>query len=252
MLSLGMTSPTMIEIAKEFDKIGWTDTLHGRLPRALHRFQNVYCINVNSRSTGTDWMRALVGKLLTISHTQWLYRNFSLHNKVNGHLRLTHQTEVLEEIARLSTTKPEDIPEESRFLLEVEMVRLDSTSLAYQEYWITAMTAAHSAGRRCSRPRTTANRQRETNPNLNPRVQHNIHLFQRRIKSILQQMRDDLDLSYGSWRLKRRQEDAEVITNGSNKRLRKPDYGSCVMFALLVYRRSGGNAPLVAAFQKTP
>jgi hypothetical protein len=163
--------------------------------------------SVNSRMTGTDWMRALVGKLLTISHTQWLYRNFSLHNKVNGHLRLTHQTEVLEEIARLSTTRPEDIPEESRFLLEVEMVTLDTTSIAHQEYWITAMKAARSAGRRCPRPHARPQRRHSVRTPRNSRLQRNIHIFQNRLDSILKQMREDLDISYGSWRLKRRQDD---------------------------------------------
>ncbi len=63
MSSLGMTSPAMREIAAEFDLIGWNDTLHGCLPLALHRYQTVYCISVNSRSTGADWMKKLITKL---------------------------------------------------------------------------------------------------------------------------------------------------------------------------------------------
>ena len=42
MMSLGMTSAAMIEIAEEFDMIGWDDTLHGRLPLALLRYQTSY------------------------------------------------------------------------------------------------------------------------------------------------------------------------------------------------------------------
>jgi hypothetical protein len=79
-------------------------------------------------------------------------QNFSLHNKVNGHLKLTHQVTVLEEIVYLSTCSPEEIPEECRFLLDFEMIPLDNTPLSQQEYWVSAMTAAKVAGSRRTCP----------------------------------------------------------------------------------------------------
>ena len=91
-------------------------------------------------------MKTLVTKLLGISHKQWLFRNFSLHNKVNGHLKLTHQVTVLEEIARLATCDPDEIPEECRFLLAFDMSTLDKAPLSQQEYWVSAMKAAKVAG----------------------------------------------------------------------------------------------------------
>ena len=133
MSSLGDMSPAMAEVATGFDSIGWVDVLHGRLPVALHRYQTAYCRSVNSRMTGTDWMKQFTTKLLNITHAQWAYRNFSLHNKTTGYLRQAHQAEVLAEIATLSTSDPEEVPEGSRFLLEVDMVNLDSTSLAQQD-----------------------------------------------------------------------------------------------------------------------
>ena len=97
-------------------------------------------------------MKNLVTKLLTISHKQWLFRNVSLHNKVNGHLKLTHQATVLAEIAQLSTCSPEEIPEECRFLLDFEMTSLDKAPILQQEYWISTMTAAKVAGSRRAHP----------------------------------------------------------------------------------------------------
>ncbi len=85
MSSLGDMSTWMKEIACEVDLIGWEDMLHGRLPRGLHTYQTAYCRLRNSRLTGTDWMKKFAAKLLSISHSQWLYRNFSLHNKIKGH-----------------------------------------------------------------------------------------------------------------------------------------------------------------------
>ena len=171
--------------------------------------------------TGTDWMKQLITRLLNISHAQWMYRNFSLHNKTSGYLRQSDQADVLAEIATLSNKRPEEIPEESWFLLEVEMVNLDSSSLAQQKYWIAAMKVALSAGCRCSNPhrRSWDYNNVQTQPTL--QQCRNKHLFQRWIKQLLRQMQEDLDLSYGAWRTKRPLNDG--LTNGSNKRLRKPD-----------------------------
>jgi hypothetical protein len=41
--------------------------------------------------------------------------------------------------------------------------------------------------------------------------------------SLLNQMREDTDLTYGKWRLKRLWSGNDTVDNGSNKRLRKPD-----------------------------
>ncbi len=176
--------------------------------------------------TGRDWFKRLISKLLNISHAQWAYRNFSLHNKLNGHLQLCKQEEVLTKIAELSSTPPDAIPEESRFLLEFESSSPDSSNLTQQEYWVTAMTAALTAGRRRARPPFRGRSRNEplTNPTplSSPRQRHNECLFRRRIDRLLYQLREDLDLTNGSWRTKRPR-DAEDVLNGSDRRFRKPD-----------------------------
>ncbi len=227
MRSLGSMSRAVSEVAEDIDMIGWTDLFHGRIPLSLTKFQQAYCASFNSRMTGTDWAKALVTKLLNISHGQWMYRNFSLHNKTKGHLRLTKQAEVLSEIATLATSRPEDIPPESRFLLEVEVITLDKQSLARQEYWISAMKAALKAGRRYSHSSRRSGSGYETpttaQPELTPTQRRNLRLFQRRIEALERSLREDLDIELGSWRNKRHHPDSHDNSNGSNKRFRKPD-----------------------------
>jgi hypothetical protein len=99
MLSLGELPPALHEVASDIDKIGWVDMMHGRMPLSLLTLQQSHCAMTGSRMTGKDWMRAFITKILDISHGQWMYRNFSLHNKTRGHLQLQRQTEVLAEIA---------------------------------------------------------------------------------------------------------------------------------------------------------
>jgi hypothetical protein len=224
MSSLGDMSPWMKEIAYEFDLIGWEDMLHGRLPKSLHTFQSAYCRVRNSRLTGTDWMKKFTAKLLEISHSQWLFRNFLLHNNAKGHLHRSHQAAVLVEIAALATTPPEGIPEESRFLLEIDLMNLDKSPLTQQEYWIAAMTAAISAGRRVARPHhRSCTHIRSTSDSEPIRVRRDRHRARRRIESLLNQIQEDTDMEYGKWRLKRMWSGNDSITNGSNKRFRKPD-----------------------------
>ena len=162
-----------------------------------------------------------------ISHGQWLYRNFSLHNKVKGHLALTEQAAVLSEIATLACSKPEDVPPISRFLLKLEVGRLDAQSLAQQKYWVTAMKAALKAGRRSS-PQTKGNQKRNNHTTSTPLTipssqRRNLHLFQRRIQALERELKEELDLDCGSWCTKRLRQHAYDKDNGSNKRLRKPD-----------------------------
>ncbi len=225
MEQLGSMSTSMSEIARDIDKIGWVDNFHGRLPRSLLRFQVSFCALTNSRMTGRDWFKRLISKLINISHAQWAYRNFSLHNKLNGHLQLCKQEEVLTKIAELSSTPPENIPEESRFLLEVESSTLDSSNLTQQEYWVTAMTAALTAGRRRARPYRCPRLQLPSIPGAPhslSRQRRNENLFRCRITRLLHQLWEDLDLTYGSWRTKRPRNTDDVL-NRSDKHFRKPD-----------------------------
>ena len=77
-------------------------------------------------------------RIIDIAHGQWLYRNFTLHNKTNGHLLLQQCNEVLSLITQLADSNPQEIPEESKFLLEMNPFNLDTASMVQQAYWATA------------------------------------------------------------------------------------------------------------------
>lgn len=222
MRSLGEMSVGMRKVAAGFDEIGWVDVLHGRAPLALREFQTAHCLTADCRLTGKDWMKAFITKVLQISHGQWMYQNCSLHNKVRGHLALQHQQEVLVEIARLASCRPEDILPESRFLLEVEVTGLERSPIAQQEYWILAMQAAIKAGQRtCTFPPRAPKHRQSPQTSLAQRI--NLSRLQRRMAQLERQLAEDLDMSCGTWREKRKRNCTEEMLNGSNKRLRKPD-----------------------------
>ena len=61
-----------------------------------------------------------------------------LHNKSLKDIRVA--------IDELAETPPEDIPEESRFLLEINFGDLTKSHIKSQQYWIIAIEAAITVG----------------------------------------------------------------------------------------------------------
>ena len=147
--TLGDMSRGMLEVAAAIDANGWTNFMVGRVPTAIRKMHEAYCALQNCRLPSASWMAAFVSKILDISHNQWLFRNFTLHNKLNGYLRLQQQVQIIRDMAKLSACAPATIPEESRFLLEVDFTStLDAAPVTQQLHWIHAMKAALAAGRR--------------------------------------------------------------------------------------------------------
>ena len=181
--SMGTMSTSLRQAAVSQDMIGWIEFLHGKVSVEIASIQQFHCAVSPCRMNGCDWMKHFITHLLHISHSQWLYRNFTLHDKARGYLRLKERKNVLLEIDRLLDVNPNDIPTESKFLLEMDFDSLYRTSFEKQSYWVVAMKAAHRAGRRTKllrrrRRASTARRakkQRHTRPTLdNARVMRQI------------------------------------------------------------------------------
>ena len=67
------------------DLIGWTEFLHGKVSVEIAAIQNLHCMSSPScRITGADWIKTFISHLLQISHSQWIFRNYTLHDKQQG------------------------------------------------------------------------------------------------------------------------------------------------------------------------
>ena len=102
-------------------------------------------------------MKDFVSKILHISHLQWIFRNFSLHNRSTGYLKDAEQRTILKEVAALAETELSEVPEKSRYLLEIDFTALAHSTVERQSYWMMAIKAAKVAGRR--QRRTKARRE---------------------------------------------------------------------------------------------
>jgi hypothetical protein len=117
--------------------------------------------------TVETWIKTFISHLLHITHSQWIYRNISLHHHRFGAIEHKERHELLREIDILLETDPDEVAEESKFLLEIDFQQLQDSPTTEQSYWVHAMKAAVRAGRRSRPPRRCLN---PNAPSFRPRL----------------------------------------------------------------------------------
>ena len=117
---LGVMSPEMRSLAMEQDLIGWRNFMEGRISRKFYDIQLLHLEDISGHLNGRDWVRVLITKLLQMTHSQWIFRNITLHDKEGGSLRRQKMEAMRCEAEMLACTNPVLLPEESRFLLEMD------------------------------------------------------------------------------------------------------------------------------------
>jgi hypothetical protein len=141
-------SSQMKMIAAGQDTIGWHHFLEGKVTGHFRSMQQLYLCSRPSRINGNDWIKLFIYKLIKISHTQWIFRNLTLHDRQHGHLANLRREQLAEEMELLHSMVPDEVPAESRFLLDFDPDDLAEGDISRQEHWILAMRAARIAGMR--------------------------------------------------------------------------------------------------------
>ena len=215
--SMGTMNTSLRQAAESQDLIGWVEFLHGKVSVEIAKLQRFHCAASPCRMNGTDWMKHFVSHLLHISHSQWLYRNFTLHDTTRGYLRLKERQNVLIQIDQLLEVDPNNIPAESRFLLEMDFDGLYQSSFEKQAYWVVAMKAAYRAGRRTAlvRRRQRASSKRRAASSRRPRSTLDN-------AAVMQQIHEEQGLRPPPSRSRPHPSSIEAQLK-SNKRLKHPD-----------------------------
>ena len=119
--------------------------MEGRISSKITSLQRKHLTLSGSRLPVKSWASKFISRLLHITHSQWIFRNFMLHDKVMGYLRLKEHTDAAIQIDSLMQHKPTSLPADSQFLLEFDTERLLSADIDTQQYWLFAMNAAIAA-----------------------------------------------------------------------------------------------------------
>ena len=203
------------------DAIGWREFMEGKVSKEIAAIQDAHCATSPCRMNGSDWMKHFISHLLHLSHSQWICRNITLHDKLRGTLFLRKREDVLKELDSLIETDPEELPAERRFLLEFDFDSLYRSSFENQTYWVRAIKAARRAGqlaaarrgRMGASARRVAARRRSFRPCLDT-------------SAITRQLQADLGICSQAPISNRRPASfvfSSASDNPCNKRLRKPD-----------------------------
>ncbi len=142
---LGYMSNKMRALTENQDKIGWRNFTEGYISSHSYNTQRFHLSMSNNFLNSSNWTKQFISKLLHITHSQWIYRNISLHNRQQGYLRNKQLEDLLQEITKLSDLSPDEVPESCQFLLEVNFTNLTPSHLETQRYWTLAMNTELTA-----------------------------------------------------------------------------------------------------------
>jgi hypothetical protein len=119
LLEMGFMSPQFKLLAKRQGLIGWRNFTEGYISTHFYPIQSFHLTMSSSYLNGEDWTKQFISRLLQITHSQWIYRNISLHDRMHGLFHKKKADKIMKEIDLLSDLAPEDVPKASQFLLEI-------------------------------------------------------------------------------------------------------------------------------------
>ena len=121
--------------------------MEGHISTHFYEIQNFHLAMSSSFLNGADWAKQFISKILHVTHSQWIFRNISLHDKINGYLHKKKAEEIALKLESLAEIAPEDVPAKSQFLLEINFSELSKSHTESQKYWILAINTALTAQR---------------------------------------------------------------------------------------------------------
>ena len=110
----------------------WTSFMEGKLSKEILSLQNAIHGCTPSRLTIANCGKQFISHILQISHAQWVFRNVLLHDKSTGYIRRLERRQILRQVDVLARTDPAHLPEESRYLLELDFSSAPSGSCDQQ------------------------------------------------------------------------------------------------------------------------
>ena len=127
------------------DKIGWRRFLEGMISTEITSIQGQYIAVNGSRMSLDKWCTGLITRLLEITHGQWLYRNYIVHDPVFGTIATAKKEELLEEIEQQRDLGNAGLLDKDKYLAEVNLEEMASSSLGKrQHYWLLAIQTARN------------------------------------------------------------------------------------------------------------
>ena len=145
-----------LPFARSQDKIGWRRFLEGMVSKQLPGLVK----DRDAEGEITDvkkWMSLLITQLLEITHGMWIYRNVMVHDELNGFYATEGRERLQAAIEEQMAHGTDDLCEEDKWLLEVNLRDLNEVSGDKEAYWLLAVDMARKRFQIRQRSRQTDN-----------------------------------------------------------------------------------------------
>ncbi len=119
--------------------------MEGMISKEIMGIQQQHYALSGSRLSLERWSSGLITRLLEITHGQWVYQNFIVHDPVSGTITTARKEKLLREIKRQRELGDAGLLEENKYLAEVNLEGLEDTSGERQHYWLLAIKTARKA-----------------------------------------------------------------------------------------------------------
>ncbi len=116
------------------------------MSKGLQEIQTTYSAINGCIVSPKQWTTRVVVKLLEATHGQWLYRCIQIHDRTQGTLATLWKEELQKEIEAQQEMGYGGLLEEDKYLAEVNLEDLETSSGEQQKYWLVAICAAQEAG----------------------------------------------------------------------------------------------------------
>jgi hypothetical protein len=126
------------------DKIGWNRMMEGMLSKELLLLDSTDVLGPYCKLSQQVWVQTLMKKLLEATHGVWIYRNITVHDKVAGYVATKKKEQLLRDIETQIELGGEGLAEHDKWMLEVDLESIESSSGERECYWLLAIQAARS------------------------------------------------------------------------------------------------------------
>ena len=138
----------MQSLAAAQDKIRWRHFTEGKLALQVRQIQRYFLYTSDTSLTVNSWLKGFVSKLLEMTHAQWIFRCITKHHRTKGTIVLKATEDLLQEVERQLSMGVDNVSEDDRWMLELDMDQLLSFSLSKKQLWIQSVEAARQASTR--------------------------------------------------------------------------------------------------------
>ena len=135
-------SPILHTLADVQDRLGWDNFVEGRVSTVFIAAVKPQLSAGRFKRSAEKWCSQLSSKLLSLTHSQWLFRNSHVHFRKLGGLTTKQHEDIFDGVINLMGRDPEELLPKHRYLLQEDFHQLGKGSSGTRQVWIQSMESA--------------------------------------------------------------------------------------------------------------